>query len=466
MSQGTWMNADMGVKDATASSNPVDPVLQPPTNVTRICRSVARNDSKGNAQIGYYQSGIGTDNLVDSIVGGATGLGLAEHIREAYHFLAQNYDQEAGDEIYLVGFSRGSFTARSIAAFISNVGLLTQKGMLCFYPVFQDWENQLKPLTQWKPNAKFPWPGPRPNLYSNSEEYTKELFNRGLTRKDVKIKAVACYDTVGSLGIPRIGIFSSGVPPHISLDYAFVDTTVPDKVEHAIHALALDELRKPFSPTIWEKPSPGQTLTQVWFQGAHADVGGGYNDLRPGDISLAWMVSQLSPYLKFDYDVLKLQLHDPTVPQAKDPRPWSCGQIHDEFKGEMKLGGWIYRTPMEYHPYDHDTGKEIQDRVLVNTCEKLHSSVRIRMGIPGKGLEDKGDYNPPSLDGWSVSGTSPPAPGELKLSLDQILEGQKKIVWRKGDLTMPEEPLSQLEFDLLNKYLPKLEPDFLSIVPK
>jgi hypothetical protein len=247
-----------------------------------------------------------------------------------------------------------------------------------------------------------------------------------------------------------------------------VDTTVPDRVEHAIHALALDELRKPFSPTIWElpKPVPGQTLTQVWFQGAHSDVGGGYDDVRPGDITLAWMVSQLSAYLRFDYDVLKLQLHDPTIPQAKDARSWALGQIHDEFKGKMKLGGWIYRSPMEYHPYDPDTGKEITDRKLINTGEKVHSSVRIRMGVPGKGLEDQGDYNPPSLEGWKLSGTTPPAPGEPHLSLQQILDGQKKIAWQKGGLSMQEEPLSQLEFDLLNQYLPKLEPDFLSIVPK
>ncbi|KIW08406.1 hypothetical protein, variant [Verruconis gallopava] len=450
------------------ADNEKDPVLQPPTNVTRICRSISRVDTNGNNQIAYYQSGIGTDDIYDSIVGGATGMGLGEHIREAYHFLAQNYDQKAADEIYLVGFSRGSFTARSIAAFIDAVGLLTQKGMLYFYPIFQDWENQLKPLKDWKPNPNYPWQGQRPNLYSNAAEYTNELFKRGMTRKDVRIKAVACYDTVGSLGIPRIGIFSSGVPPEISLDYAFVDTTVPDKVEHAIHALALDEMRKPFSPTIWELPNPkeGQTLTQVWFQGAHADVGGGYDDLRPGDITLAWMVSQLSPYLTFDLEVLKLQLHDPTVPAAKDPRSWGLGQIHDEFKGKMKLGGWLYRTPMEYHPYDHNTGKEITSRKLVNTCEKVHSSVRIRMGVPGLGLEDKGTYNPPALEGWKLSGTSAPAPGRPPLSLQQILEGQKSIVWKKDDLVMQEEPLSQLELDLLNQYVPKLEPDFLSIKPK
>lgn len=174
-----------------------EPMTSPPTNVTRICRSLARTDAQGNAQISYYQSGVGTDDIFDSVVGGATGMGLAEHIREAYHFLAQNYDQSAGDEIFLNGFSRGSFTARSIASFIASVGVLTPKGMLYFYPIFQDWSNQVKPLKNWKPDPKYPWPGPRANLYSNAEEYVNKLFDLGMTQKDVKIKAVAVYDTVG-----------------------------------------------------------------------------------------------------------------------------------------------------------------------------------------------------------------------------------------------------------------------------
>ena len=460
----------MDANDAPDANSAVDPVLQPPTNVTRICRSVARKDKDGNTQIAYYQSGIGTGNIFDKIVGGATGMGLAEHIREAYHFLAQNYDQDAKDEIFLVGFSRGSFTARSIAAFISAVGLLTQKGMLYFWPIFQDWENQIKPLKEWKPNPRWPWVGPRPNLYSNAEQYTAKLYDLGLTRKGVKVKAVACYDTVGSLGIPRIGIFSSGIPPpEISLDYAFVDTTVPSNVEHAIHALALDELRKPFSPTIWELPDPvdGQTLTQVWFQGAHADVGGGYDDLRPSDISLVWMISKLESWLAFDHEVVKLQLHDPSLRQTvPDQRAWGCGQIHEEFKGlMMKLGGWNNRSPMEYHPYDHKTGKEIKDKKLINTCERVHSSVRVRMGVPGLGLEDKGEYNPAALEGWTVIGTR--AVNELQAStFEQVVEGQEKIVWKKEDLLLPEEPLSKLEYDLLNTFSPKLEAGFLNIVPK
>jgi uncharacterized protein (DUF2235 family) len=318
------MNSNQGVKNSDSLADPKDPVLQPPTNVTRICRCLSQEDNAGNQQIAYYQSGIGTTDILDKVVGGVTGLGLSEHIREAYHFIAQNYDQEAGDEICLVGFSRGSFTARSIASFISDLGLLTPAGMTFFYPIFQDWENQLKPLKEWKPNPNLPFKGPRPNLYSNAEAYVDQLVKLGYTRPNINIKVVACYDTVGSLGIPRIGIFDSEHAHH-GLDYAFVDTTVPHRVENAIHGLALDEKREPFAPTLWENPKPSQNLTQVWFSGAHADVGGSYDDTRAADISLTWMVSQLSKFITFDLDLVKLQFYKPAGKEPK--RPWACGKL-------------------------------------------------------------------------------------------------------------------------------------------
>lgn len=103
------------------------------------------------------------------IWGGATGEGLSENIREAYGFLASNYDR--GDEIFLLGFSRGAFTARSICAMINSVGLLTMRGMEDFYPIFKDWENQddKNHVTAW-PDRPFP---DRPNI--RELEYARQL---------------------------------------------------------------------------------------------------------------------------------------------------------------------------------------------------------------------------------------------------------------------------------------------------
>ena len=117
--------------------------LQTPSNVTRICRALLPDGRDGTQQIIYYQAGIGTEStLWNHFVGGGTGAGISENIREAYAFLATNYD--VGDEIYLIGFSRGAFTARSIAGFLDCIGLLTMSGMEEFYSIFKDWENQDK----------------------------------------------------------------------------------------------------------------------------------------------------------------------------------------------------------------------------------------------------------------------------------------------------------------------------------
>ena len=106
--------------------------------MTRISRAIKPEDSEHHAQIVYYQAGVGTGlGIKDQLLGGGTGLGLSEHIREAYYFLANNYSP--GDSIFLVGFSRGSFTARSLGGLIGNLGLLNKRGLPHFYEVFLDW---------------------------------------------------------------------------------------------------------------------------------------------------------------------------------------------------------------------------------------------------------------------------------------------------------------------------------------
>jgi hypothetical protein len=120
--------------------------LQNPSNVTRIARAIVAEDSAKHPQIVYYQAGIGTGlGIYDQLLGGSTGLGLSENIREAYAFLGTNYAPHdplsKPDSIFLLGFSRGAFTARSLSGLISAVGILTRKAMPYFYDCFLDWEN-------------------------------------------------------------------------------------------------------------------------------------------------------------------------------------------------------------------------------------------------------------------------------------------------------------------------------------
>lgn len=102
----------------------------------------------GTPQITYYQAGVGSGyDFIDVYLGGATGSGLDEHIREAYAFIVQNYVE--GDKIILLGFSRGAFTARSIAGLIATVGLLTRSGMAHFYRIFKDYQNMNIPKDKY-----------------------------------------------------------------------------------------------------------------------------------------------------------------------------------------------------------------------------------------------------------------------------------------------------------------------------
>lgn len=135
----------------------------------------------------------------------------------------------------------------------------------------------------------------------------------------------------------------------------FYDTSITDCIENAFQALALDESRASFSPAVWEKPRGNttawrswfgncaralpnadrlQNLRQVWFPGAHSNVGGGYDDQALADITLAWMISQLSPFIDFTPGYI-LDENEETVDyyRSKDeePRPWSFGMHH--FRG-------------------------------------------------------------------------------------------------------------------------------------
>ena len=144
---GTWLDAATGQKKGQ---------LPPPSNVTRISRAIKPESFDKIPQVVFYQSGVGSmGNVIDKVLGGALATGLSENIREAYNFIATNYS--FGDEIYLIGFSRGAFTARSIAALIGGMGLLTKDGLPFLAEVFEDFEQRQNPNYRTKfPNIPFP----------------------------------------------------------------------------------------------------------------------------------------------------------------------------------------------------------------------------------------------------------------------------------------------------------------------
>jgi uncharacterized protein (DUF2235 family) len=283
---GTWNSADQAHNGTPC-----------PTNVVRLAFRVAKREEH-NPQIVYYGQGVGTGNSLDRLTGGAFGHGLEDNIYDAYRFLIANY--EPGDELFFFGFSRGAYTARSIAGMIRKCGILSREHVSRYIEAV--------------------------NLYRSEDAPDKEIpsgFRKNYSvngEKETVIHFIGVWDTVGSLGVPLRGLRWITKRKH-----QFHDTELSGSVKHACHALAIDERRSPFKPTLWQyKPKEGQTVEQVWFPGVHSNVGGGYPDRRLSDISLEWMIGKAKTAgLIFDE---KAEAANPL-----DPNP--AGKIYRSKKG-------------------------------------------------------------------------------------------------------------------------------------
>lgn len=254
------------------------------TNVVKIVRAITPRDGDVG-QITFYDRGVGTGGPVDKIAGGASGEGLTRNMVDGYRFVANNYDD--GDEIYAFGFSRGAYTARSLVGFIAMAGMLSPLGL----------GGELDRAIAIYRDEKVDRAGKRERMRALDREFG---FPR---RADVRIRCVGVWDTVGSLGIP------GDLGRRLVHKYYFHDVQLDDKVDVALHAVAIDEKRSAFAPTLWVRRKdaavpPGQTVEQVWFPGVHSNVGGSYPDAGLSDLALDWMLKRTHELtgLAFDPD--------------------------------------------------------------------------------------------------------------------------------------------------------------------
>jgi uncharacterized protein (DUF2235 family) len=277
------------------------------TNVRKLFLLANDDDS----QLKYYDSGVGTDGTpFEHFFGGTMGDGLFQKVQDGYAFLAYVWDP--GDEIYLFGFSRGAYTARSLGGMIAGFGVPT------------------KNLDNQTVQSIF-------NAYRTTGPATRAAMKAQLAAQyaltDVNVRMVGVWDTVGALGIPGqlFSDFDQG-------KYGFLDTTLSTKVQNAYHAISLDERRGPFQPTLWTNPdgSPrandGQA-TQVWFPGVHCDVGGSYAEEALSNITLRWMIDNAKACgMEFDETAVAAELgtapFDPlgTVHESWQMVPWGLPQ--------------------------------------------------------------------------------------------------------------------------------------------
>jgi len=248
---GTWNSPDQELEEYD---------LRKPTNVTKLSRAILPVDPDGTSQIVFYDTGVGTHNFVDKYIGGVTGVGLSDNVIQCYRFLVNNYIQ--GDEIYLFGFSRGAYTVRSLGGLIGKIGLL---------PKSQEY---------WLPEGY--------DLYRYRAPAKQLRDYRRLNKsRNVSVNMIGVWDTVGALGIPVGFLNALGREK-----YQFHDVTLPRGVINAYQALAIDEKRADFVPSVWAKNSASQTVEQQWFPGVHTNIGGGYADNGIANHALQWMVEK------------------------------------------------------------------------------------------------------------------------------------------------------------------------------
>jgi uncharacterized protein (DUF2235 family) len=256
------------------------------TNVWRLKSLLASVGKDGLEQRAYYHKGVGT-TYGSYARGGMLGYGLNEEIVRAYEWLIENYN--LGDELFIFGFSRGAYTARSLSGLIAKCGLIAVGAPLSVGQLYTRYRRAsavatIRELWEEQKNGK-------------QDFMLEERWMLKYSRV-VDIDFLGVWDTVGALGLPF-----GNLPILGKADMQFLHTGLRVSNKLAFHALAIDEHRKPFAPTLWtvdfakgaSPPHHHRSLSQVeqrWFVGAHANVGGGYQSDPLAQAPLKWIMDK------------------------------------------------------------------------------------------------------------------------------------------------------------------------------
>lgn len=249
------------------------------TNVYRLYRALVRSPD----QIAFYDDGVGTESWKPlKLFSGATGFGFSRNVRDLYQFLVNTY--EPGDGIYMFGFSRGAYTVRALSGFVHRCGILTREGRDHHRVQRRDIRHAARCL-----NGQLRALG---NLdRADNQAAADEMRSHLGVHHPVPIRMLGVWDTVSAMGAPHYALASlfERFSP-----FRFRNHRLAGSVEHAFHALALDDERRTFHPEMWRERDarPGQVIEQVWFAGVHANVGGGYMQDELALIPLDWMITR------------------------------------------------------------------------------------------------------------------------------------------------------------------------------
>ncbi len=270
-----------------------------PTNVVLTAESVVPTAKDGTAQLIWYDEGVGTTKR-ERFTGGIFGHGVEPILADAYRFLIFNYTP--GDDIFVFGFSRGAYTARSFVGLLRNCGIVrrsdagrTAEAIRLYRSRSRDTSPDALKMNLFRQEAS-----PNICVSPHEDQWRAETLDgyRSGSLPILDIRYLGVWDTVGALGIPQ----TFGALSHWwNRKYEFHDTVLTPRVACARHAVAIDERRKAFAPSLWDNLDTMNELRgttsaaadapyqQKWFPGTHGSVGGGGDRRGLSDQALDWI---------------------------------------------------------------------------------------------------------------------------------------------------------------------------------
>jgi len=275
------------------------PDAEHPTNVLRLSRCVFDQDGQGNTQQVIYSAGVGSGvgnnwlgKKMDRIFGGALGWGLMDLIEAVYRDLVFAY--QPGDEVYIFGFSRGGFAARSLAGLIRSCGIPPRRHVGRIPEAIARYVSRDKDTKPDDPSSFAFREDFAPYTATSDTEFQSRIKRGDSSVINLKLAYLGIWDTVAALGIPA---FLPGAA-RFNAKYTFHDSDLSRSVMAARHAIAIDERRKTFPPLPWanlDKLNSGDETRetplymQQWFPGNHGSVGGGGGRVGLSSVPLIWV---------------------------------------------------------------------------------------------------------------------------------------------------------------------------------
>jgi uncharacterized protein (DUF2235 family) len=261
------------------------------TNVFRIFESIDLNGHRFNPQLDpqvpIYDDGVGTEDFRPvKIFAGITGWGLSRNVKQLYKELCRIYDP--GDKIFLFGFSRGAFTVRTLAGFIVKCGIIDAQKQ----PTAKDFDDCVNRAYKAYRNC-YRTALMRLLRGEVTDSATEEFKVRFCYAQQTRIHFIGVWDTVDAVGLP---FHVSDLINAVIYRFKFPNRRLSEQVDHAYHALAVDDDRHSFHPLLWDQrrsnPAKLQKIEQVWFAGAHANVGGGYPKQGLSLTAMHWLMTK------------------------------------------------------------------------------------------------------------------------------------------------------------------------------